>query len=306
MEGKAILFKEFAGVDAVSVCLDTQDSKEIIRTVQIIAPNYGGINLEDIASPRCFEIERALKDLIDIPVFHDDQHGTAICVLAGIMNAAKVVNKALSELVIVINGCGAAGSAIARMLIVAGVSDIRLVDINGIINKNNPKTMLNWNHEELANWTNKKNLVGGLAEAVRGADVFVGVSKPGLLTQDMVRTMANDAIVFAMANPTPEIFPDEAKAVGAAVVGTGRSDLPNQINNALVFPGIFKGVLAARVKNITEDLKLAAAKALSGYIPADQLSSENILPSVLDKNVADTVAKAVYTAAVGTVNGSHV
>ncbi|MDR0979237.1 MAG: NADP-dependent malic enzyme [Lachnospiraceae bacterium] len=297
MEGKAILFKEFADVDAFPICLDTQDDEEIIRTVKLVAPTFGGINLEDIAAPRCFYIERRLIEELDIPVFHDDQHGTAICVLAGIMNSSKVVGKDIKDLTVVINGVGAAGSAIGRILIDAGVKDVRLVDRNGIINKNVKDTMLNWNHEELAGITNKENRTGNLVEAVKGADVFVGVSKPGLLTQDMVRSMADKSIIFAMANPQPEILPEEAKRAGAAIIGTGRSDFPNQVNNVLVFPGLFRGVLKARVKVITKEMKFAAAKALAGYIPENKLNAENILPSALDKNVAKAVAIAVCEAA---------
>ena len=299
MEGKAILFKEFAGIDAVPVCLNTQDDEEIVAVVKAISPTYGGINLEDIAAPRCFAIERRLIGAnLGIPVFHDDQHGTAICVLAGVLNAAKVVGKAMGNLVVVINGCGAAGSASARMLLNAGVRDIRLVDQHGILNSSVPESMLNWNHIELAKLTNKDNLMGGLAGALVGADVFIGVSKPGLLTGEMIKTMAKNPIVFAMANPTPEIFPDEAKAAGAAVVGTGRSDFANQVNNVLVFPGIFKGALAARAANITEEMKLAAAMALAGTIPENKLNEENILPDALDKTVADVIADAVRKATI--------
>lgn len=297
MEGKCILFKEFAGVDAFPICIDTQDDEEIIRTVKNIAPVFGGVNLEDIAAPRCFEIERRLKEVTDIPIFHDDQHGTAICVLAGIINAAKVVKKSPADLTVVINGCGAAGSAIARMILAYGVKDMRLVDMKGIINKDVPETMLNDNHKDLAARTNKAGVKGGLAEAMAGADVFVGVSKPGLVTAEMVKTMAKDAIIFAMANPTPEIFPEEAKEGGAKVIGTGRSDYPNQINNVLVFPGLFKGALAVQASDINEEMKLAAAKALAAYIPDAELGVENIIPSALDKNVADVIAKAVAEAA---------
>ncbi|MCL2401058.1 MAG: NADP-dependent malic enzyme [Oscillospiraceae bacterium] len=308
MEGKAILFKEFGDVDAFPICLDTEHIKamdcdeaekekliidEIVNTVKLISPNFGGVNLEDIKAPRCFEVENRLKAEANIPIFHDDQHGTAIVVTAALINAAKVVGKQLKDLTVVINGIGSAGSATARMLLKAGVADMRLVDMNGILNKDNPKSMLNWNHEELAKLTNAEGRNGDLAEAVRGADVFVGVSAPGLLTQAMVQTMAKDSIIFAMANPTPEIFPDEAKAGGAAVVGTGRSDYPNQVNNVLVFPGIFKGVLAARADDFTDGINMAAAKALASYIPDDQLSAENIMPSALDKNVAQVIADAV-------------
>lgn len=298
MEGKAILFKEFADVDSFPICLDTQDDDEIVRTVKNIAPMFGGINLEDIGAPRCFEIEARLKKELDIPVFHDDQHGTAVCVLSGIINAAKVVKKDMKDMTVAINGCGAAGSAIARIILAYGVGDMLLVDMNGIINKEDANTMLNSNHEDLASMTNKNCKSGGLKEAMEGADVIIGVSKPGLITTEMVATMAQNAIVFAMANPTPEIMPDEAIAGGAAVVGTGRSDFPNQVNNVLVFPGLFKGALAVRASDINEEMKLAAAKALAAYIPDEELTTTNIIPSVLDKNVAAVMAKAVSDAAI--------
>ena len=297
MEGKSILFKEFADVDAFPICIDTQDDEEIIKIVKNIAPVFGGVNLEDIAAPRCFYIERRLKEETDIPIFHDDQHGTAVCVLSAIINAAKVVKKDFADLKVVINGCGGAGSAIARIILAKGVKDMFLVDMEGIINKDVPATMLNDNHKELAAMTNHEGRVGNLTDAVKDADVFVGVSKPGLLTTDMVKTMAKDAIIFAMANPTPEIFPDEAHAGGAAVVGTGRSDFANQINNVLVFPGLFKGALSVRASDINEEMKLAAAEALAGYIPDAELNNENIIPSALDKNVAAVIAKAVAEAA---------
>lgn len=297
MEGKSILFKEFADVDAFPICIDTQDDEEIIKIVKNIAPVFGGVNLEDIAAPRCFYIEERLKAETDIPIFHDDQHGTAVCVLSAIINAAKVVGKKMEDLKVVINGCGAAGSAIARIILAMGVKDMFLVDMEGIINKDVPATMLNDNHKDLAAKTNHEGRTGGLADAVKDSDVFVGVSKPGLLTTEMVKTMAKDAIIFAMANPTPEIFPDEAKAGGAAVIGTGRSDFPNQINNVLVFPGLFKGALSVRASDINEDMKLAAAKALAAYIPEAELNNENIIPSALDKNVAAVIAKAVADAA---------
>ncbi len=297
MEGKSILFKEFADVDAFPICIDTQDDEEIIKIVKNIAPVFGGVNLEDIAAPRCFYIERRLKEETDIPIFHDDQHGTAVCVLSAIINAAKVVKKDFADLKVVINGCGAAGSAIARIILAKGVKDMFLVDMEGIINKDVPATMLNDNHKELAAMTNHEGRVGNLTDAVKDADVFVGVSKPGLLTTDMVKTMAKDAIIFAMANPTPEIFPDEAHTGGAAVVGTGRSDFANQINNVLVFPGLFKGALSVRASDINEEMKLAAAEALAGYIPDAELNNENIIPSALDKNVAAVIAKAVAEAA---------
>ncbi len=298
MEGKSILFKEFADVDSFPICLDTQDDDEIVRTVKNIAPMFGGINLEDIGAPRCFEIEARLKKELDIPVFHDDQHGTAVCVLSGIINAAKVVKKDMKDMTVAINGCGAAGSAIARIILAYGVGDMLLVDMNGIINKEDANTMLNSNHEDLASMTNKNCKSGGLKEAMEGADVVIGVSKPGLITTEMVATMAKDAIVFAMANPTPEIMPDEAKAGGAAVVGTGRSDFPNQVNNVLVFPGLFKGALEVRASDINEEMKLAAAIALASYIPDEELTDTNIIPFALDKNVAIVIAKAVADAAV--------
>lgn len=298
MEGKAILFKEFADVDSFPICLDTQDDDEIVRTVKNIAPMFGGINLEDIGAPRCFEIEARLKKELDIPVFHDDQHGTAVCVLSGIINAAKVVKKDMKDMTVAINGCGAAGSAIARIILAYGVGDMLLVDMNGIINKEDANTMLNSNHEDLASMTNKNCKSGGLAEAMEGADVVIGVSRPGLITTEMVATMAKDAIVFAMANPTPEIMPDEALAGGAAVVGTGRSDFPNQVNNVLVFPGLFKGALAVRASDINEEMKLAAAIALASCIPDEELSDTNIIPFALDKNVAAVIAKAVSDAAI--------
>lgn len=297
MEGKCILFKEFANVDAFPICLDTQDDDEIVETVKNIAPCFGGVNLEDIAAPRCFEIEARLKKVTDIPIFHDDQHGTAVCVLSGIINAAKVVGKRFEDLTVVINGCGAAGSAIARIILAMGVKEMFLVDMNGIINRDVPESMLNDNHKDLAEKTNHARRTGGLADAMVGADVFVGVSKPGLVTTDMVKTMAKDAIIFAMANPTPEIFPEDAKAGGAAVIGTGRSDYPNQINNVLVFPGLFKGALSVRASDINEAMKLAAAKALAAYIPEEELGVENIIPSALDKRVAAVIAKAVAEAA---------
>ena len=297
MEGKCILFKEFADVDAFPICVDTQDDEEIIRTVKNIAPVFGGVNLEDIAAPRCFEIERRLKEVTDIPIFHDDQHGTAVCVLAAIINAAKVVKKNFADLTVVINGCGAAGSAIARIILAMGVKGMFLVDMNGILNKEVAETMLNDNHKDLAAQTNHEGRKGGLAEALKDADVFVGVSKPGLVTTEMVKTMAKEAIIFAMAIATPEKFPEDANAGGAAVVGTGRSDYPNQINNVLVFPGLFKGALAVRASDINEEMKLAAAKALAAYIPDSELDVENIIPSALDKNVAAVIAEAVGEAA---------
>lgn len=297
MEGKAILFKDFANVDAFPICLQTQDVEEIINTVKFIAPIFGGINLEDIGAPRCFEIENRLKKEMDIPVFHDDQHGTAVCVLAGLINAHKVVGKNIKESLVVINGIGAAGTAIAKILLEYGIENICLVDRGGIINRSQPETMLNWSHEEMARKTNREMKSGDLVQALKGADVFIGVSKPGLVTREMVASMNKDAIIFAMANPTPEIFPEEAKAGGAAIVGTGRSDFPNQVNNVLVFPGIFRGALDVRAKEINEAMKLAAAEALAGFIHDKDLNSTNILPNTLDKRVAAVVAEATAKAA---------
>lgn len=297
MEGKAILFKAFANVDAFPICLDTQDTEEIIKAVKLIAPVFGGINLEDISAPRCFEIEERLKKELDIPVFHDDQHGTAVTVLAGLINAAKVVKKDLQESIVVINGIGAAGSAIAKILLAYGCRKLYLVDRNGIINKNKPETMLNWAHEEFGDLTNVDLREGSLGDALVGADVFIGVSKPGLVTKDMVTKMNKGAIIFAMANPTPEIFPEEAYAGGATVVGTGRSDYPNQVNNVLVFPGIFRGALDVRAKEINEEMKLAAAVALAGFIPDKELHETNILPNTLNRGVAQVVAEATAKAA---------
>lgn len=297
MEGKAILFKAFANVDAFPICLETQDVEEIVKNVKLIAPVFGGINLEDIGAPRCFEVEARLKKELDIPVFHDDQHGTAVCVLAGFINAFKAVKKQLKESSVVINGAGAAGTAICKILLAYGIKRVYMVDKNGIINKEKPETMLNWAHEELGEATNPDLKTGNLADALKGADAFIGVSRPGLVTKDMVRTMNKDAVIFAMANPTPEIFPEEAKEGGAAIVGTGRSDFPNQVNNVLVFPGIFRGALDVRAKEINEEMKLAAAIALAGIIPDHEISDTNVLPSALAPNVADIVAKAVAKAA---------
>lgn len=297
MEGKAILFKAFANVDAFPICLETQDVEEIVKNVKLIAPVFGGINLEDIGAPRCFEVENRLKKELDIPVFHDDQHGTAVCVLAGLINAFKAVKKELKMSSVVINGAGAAGTAIGKILLSYGVKNLYMVDKNGIINRKIAETMLNWSHEELGALTNPDLKSGGLADALKGADAFIGVSRPGLVTKEMVATMNKDAVIFAMANPTPEIFPDEAKEGGAAIIGTGRSDFPNQVNNVLVFPGIFRGALDVRAKEINEEMKLAAAIALAGIIPEDEISYTNVLPSALAPNVADIVAKAVAKAA---------
>lgn len=291
MEGKAVLFKEFGGVNAVPICLDTQDTEEIIRTVVNIAPAFGGINLEDISAPRCFEIETRLKELLDIPVFHDDQHGTAIVVLAGIINALKVTKKEKETCRVVVNGAGSAGVAITKLLLNYGFKDITMCDINGIISKDSEN--LNWMQKEMAKVTNLKNASGTLADALKGADIFVGVSAPGIVTKDMVASMNKDAILFAMANPVPEIMPDLAKAAGAKVVGTGRSDFPNQVNNVVAFPGIFKGALEGRASQITEEMKLAAAKVIAGLVPDEELSEDNILPQAFDPCVAETVSRAI-------------
>ncbi|MCR4443446.1 MAG: NADP-dependent malic enzyme [Peptococcaceae bacterium] len=297
MEGKCVLFKAFGGVDAFPICIDTKDEEEIIRTVKLIAPVFGGINLEDINAPRCFMIEERLKKELDIPVFHDDQHGTAICTLASLINSAKLVKKDLAACRVVISGAGAAGTAVCKILLSYGVKNITVCNRSGVINKNDPKTMRNWAHEELAKITNPDNTKGTLADALKGADIFVGVSMPGLVTREMVASMNKDAIVFAMANPVPEIYPDEAKAGGARVVGTGRSDFPNQVNNVLAFPGVFKGALAVRAREINEQMKLAAAVALAGMIPDKELSETNVLPYALDPRVAETVGEAVAKAA---------
>ena len=290
MEGKCALFKEFGGVDAFPICVDTKDVDKLVETIALISKSFGGINLEDIAAPRCFEVERRLKEVCDIPVFHDDQHGTAIVVAAAMLNAAKVTGKALGQMKIVINGAGAAGIAIGRLLISMGFGNIIMCDINGIICEGDEG--LNAGQEEISHISNLNREHGTLADALKGADAFVGVSRPNLVTAEMVSTM-NQGIVFAMANPTPEIMPDEAKKGGAVVIGTGRSDFPNQINNVLVFPGIFKGALAVRAKEITEGMKIRAAKALAALVADDQLTAAYILPSALDKSVADAVADAV-------------
>lgn len=297
MEGKAILFKNFAQVDAFPICLDTQDTEEIIRTVKLLAPSFGGINLEDISAPRCFEIEERLKNELDIPVFHDDQHGTAVCVLAGLINAHKVVSKQIEKSKMVISGAGAAGTAIARILLAYGVEEIIMVNRKGIINRNLPDTLSNPTQQEIANLTNPNLLTGSLKDALIGADVFIGVSQPGLVSKEMVATMNEKAVIFAMSNPIPEIFPEEAQAGGAAVIGTGRSDYPNQVNNVLVFPGVFKGALKVRASEINETMKLAAAVALANMVSEEKLDKENVLPLPLDPRVADIVAQAVSKAA---------
>lgn len=291
MEGKAVLFKEFGGVNAVPICLDTQDTEEIIKAVTWLAPGFGGINLEDISAPRCFEIEERLKELLDIPVFHDDQHGTAIVVLAGIINALKVVGKQKENCKVVVNGAGSAGVAITRLLLTYGFTNIIMCDKAGMISKQSEG--LNWMQQKMAAVTNLSGAAGSLADALQGADIFVGVSAPNIVTPDMVSSMNTDAILFAMANPVPEIMPDAARAAGARVVGTGRSDFPNQVNNVVAFPGIFKGALEGRAVQITEEMKLAAARAIAGLVPDDKLSEENILPEAFDPRVAEAVAEAV-------------
>ena len=291
MEGKAVLFKEFGGVNAFPICLDTQDTEEIIRTVVNIAPAFGGINLEDISAPRCFEIETRLKELLNIPVFHDDQHGTAIVVLAGIINALKVTGKKKEDCRVVVNGAGSAGVAITKLLLTYGFPHITMCDINGIISKNSPN--LNWMQQQMTEVTNLEERTGTLADALKGADIFVGVSAPNIVSKEMVASMNKDAILFAMANPVPEIMPDLAKEAGAKIVGTGRSDFPNQVNNVVAFPGIFKGALEGRATQITEEMKLAAANAIAGLVPDEELNENNILPEAFDPRVADTVSKAI-------------
>ena len=291
MEGKAVLFKEFGGVNAVPICLDTQDTEEIIKAVTWMAPGFGGINLEDISAPRCFEIEERLKEILDIPVFHDDQHGTAIVVLAGIINALKVTGKKKEACRVVVNGAGSAGIAISRLLLTYGFENITLCDRAGILRKG--MDGLNWMQEKMMDVTNPNHLTGSLADAMKGADIFIGVSAPGIVTKEMVASMNRDAILFAMANPVPEIMPDLAKEAGARVVGTGRSDFPNQVNNVVVFPGIFKGALEGRASAITEEMKLAAAEAIAGLVDDADLNEDNILPEAFDPRVADAVSKAV-------------
>ncbi len=295
MEGKAILFKQFANVDAIPLSINTQDPDELVKHIAALAPSFGGINLEDISAPRCFEIEKKLQEILDIPVFHDDQHGTAIVVLAALYNALKVAGKSIESAKVVINGGGAAGLAIADMLLAAGVSDLKIVDKIGILSEDD--TSLPPHHLAMAKRTNKTKQKGTLENAVKGADVFIGVSAPGVLKPEWVKTMAEKSIIFAMANPTPEIFPDEAKAAGAYIVGTGRSDYPNQINNVLAFPGIFRGALDARAKNITLAMQLAAAKGLANIITPEKLSVDCILPNAFEPNVAKVVAESVKNAA---------
>lgn len=291
MEGKAVLFKEFGGVNAVPICLDTQDTEEIIKAVTYLAPGFGGINLEDISAPRCFEIEERLKATLDIPVFHDDQHGTAIVVLAGIINALKVVGKQKEDCRVVVNGAGSAGVAITKLLLSYGFTNIIMCDKVGIVSKTTEG--LNWMQQKMAEVTNLNNETGSLTDALKGADIFVGVSAPNIVTAEMVSSMNKDAILFAMANPVPEIMPDVAKAAGARVVGTGRSDFPNQVNNVVAFPGIFKGALEGRATQITEEMKLAAALAIAALVPDDELNEDNIMPEAFNPQVATLVAEAV-------------
>jgi len=291
MEGKAVLFKEFGNVNAFPICLDTQDTEEIIQTVINIAPAFGGINLEDISAPRCFEIEERLKKALSIPVFHDDQHGTAIVVLAGIINGLKVVGKKKEDCHVVVNGAGSAGVAITKLLLTYGFKDVVMCDISGILSKTSDH--LNWMQQEMMEVTNLTGKTGTLADALKGADIFVGVSAPGIVTEEMVASMNQDSILFAMANPVPEIMPDLAKKAGARVVGTGRSDFPNQVNNVVAFPGIFKGALEGRATQITEEMKLAAAQAIAGLVAEEDLSDENIMPEAFDPRVAEVVANAV-------------
>ena len=291
MEGKAVLFKSFGGVNAVPICLDTQDTEEIIKTVVNIAPAFGGINLEDISAPRCFEIESRLKELLDIPVFHDDQHGTAIVVLAGIINSLRLTGKKKEDCKVVVNGAGSAGVAITKLLLTYGFTHVTMCDRLGIIGKDYPN--LNWMQQKMTEVTNLENAKGTLADALKGADIFVGVSAPNIVTAEMVSSMNKDAILFAMANPVPEIMPDVAKAAGARVVGTGRSDFPNQINNVVAFPGIFKGALEGRATQITEEMKLAAAEALAGLVSDEELNDDFIMPEAFDPRVAAVVSEAV-------------
>lgn len=291
MEGKAVLFKEFGGVNAVPICLDTQDTEEIIKAVTYLAPGFGGINLEDISAPRCFEIEERLKEILHIPVFHDDQHGTAIVVLAGIINGLKVVGKQKENCKVVVNGAGSAGIAITKLLLTYGFPNVILCDKVGIVSKTTEG--MNWMQQKMTEVTNPNNETGSLADALRGADIFVGVSAPNIVTPEMVSSMNQDSILFAMANPVPEIMPDVAKAAGARVVGTGRSDFPNQVNNVVAFPGIFKGALEGRAVQITEEMKLAAAKAIAGLVPESELNEDNIMPEAFDPQVAEVVAQAV-------------
>ena len=294
MEGKAVLFKRFADIDAIPICLDTQDTDEIIDTLVNIAPSFGGINLEDISAPRCFEIEKKLQERVDIPVFHDDQHGTAIVVLAAIINSCRLINTDLENLSVAISGCGAAGTAISKILLYAGVNDVVICDSRGIVSSE--RTDLNESKKELCKITNKYNVSGTLADAVAGKDVFIGVSKPDILTSEMIRSMSPMPLVFAMSNPEPEVDPEVAKSAGAYIIGTGRSDYPNQINNLLAFPGIFRGALDAGATSITLDMKLAAAKAIANTLSIHELTPDRVIPSPLDDNVGKNVAQAVASA----------
>ena len=291
MEGKCVLFKEFGDVNAVPICLDTQDTEEIIQTVKNIAPCFGGINLEDISAPRCFEIEERLKEILDIPVFHDDQHGTAIVVLAGIINGLRVTGKKKEDCKVVVNGAGSAGVAITKLLLTYGFKNVTMCDKEGIIGPDYPN--LNWMQKEMTKVTNLSHATGTLADALKGADIFVGVSAPGIVSAEMVASMNHDSILFAMANPVPEIMPDVARAAGARIVGTGRSDFPNQVNNVVAFPGIFRGALEGHARQITEEMKLAAAEAIAGLVSDEQLNDEFIMPEAFDPRVADVVSKAV-------------
>lgn len=291
MEGKAVLFKEFGNVNAVPICLNTQDTEEIIKTITYLAPGFGGINLEDISAPRCFEIEERLKELLDIPVFHDDQHGTAIVVLAGVINALKVIHKKKEDCKVVINGAGSAGVAITKLLLTYGFTNVIMCDKVGILSKQTEG--LNWMQQKMTEVTNPNNETGTLSDALKDADIFVGVSAPNIVSPQMVASMHQDAILFAMANPVPEIMPDIAKAAGARIVGTGRSDFPNQVNNVIAFPGIFKGALEGRASQITEEMKLAAAFAIAGLVPDEELNENNILPEAFHPKVAEVVADAV-------------
>ena len=291
MEGKCVLFKEFGGVDAIPLCVRSKDVDDIVNTVRLLAGSFGGVNLEDISAPRCFEIEERLKKLLNIPVFHDDQHGTAIVVLAGIINALKVTGKKKEDCRVVVNGAGSAGVAITKLLLTYGFKHVTMCDREGIIGKDYPN--LNWMQKKMTEVTNLNNETGSLADALKGADIFIGVSAPNIVTPEMVASMNRDSILFAMANPVPEIMPDVAKAAGARVVGTGRSDFPNQVNNVVAFPGIFKGALEGRATQITEEMKLAAAEAIAGLVPADKLSDDNIMPEAFDPQVAEVVADAV-------------
>lgn len=297
MEGKSVLFKEFGNVDAFPIVLDTKNVDEIVETVANIAPTLGGINLEDISAPRCFEIEKRLKERLNIPVFHDDQHGTAIVVLSGLLNALKIVSKKLDNIKVVINGAGSAGTAICKLLLSSGVKNIVMCDINGVISRDKDLSD-NIYMQELANITNPDNVTGTLKDAMVGTDVFIGVSAPNIVSKEMVKTMNKDGIIFAMANPTPEIFPEDAKEAGIAVMGTGRSDYPNQINNVLAFPGVFRGALDVRASEINEEMKVAAAYAIANFVSAEDLNAENIIPKAFDLKVQDLVAKAVKEAAI--------